>query len=499
MSRQAFRWASFVVASLLGLACGATDMATPPRDRATGNVVSPAPGGPLAPGTMGTVPLLPGSTGGAAGSGSIDTSAPNVSASPLPCEVATVVATRCHQCHGQSLVGGAPMKLVTAEDFQADHVVKTTAGLIGQSMKVYELARMRLADAAKPMPPGGATLAADKQVLDAWLARGALAGTDADRQCAGATPPEPIDEPPPVVSDPNETCFELHMHGQARAGDTSKYTIRSGEYYSCFFYKLPWNEPSEGVRFGNKFENEAVLHHWLLYTTSQAQQDGAVVDCVGTHIGDTAQLLAGWAVGGLDVTMPDGVGFQLPATGMLLVEWHLYNTTGAAIQDGSGIEVCTVPAGTREHAAALTWLGTENFNGPLGMPAGVMSDFSGTCRPGRQGMNATDPIHIFAFLPHMHKLGRNMRSLVTRVNGMQEEVFNKPFDFNQQIHYEVSVDLFPGDAITSTCTFFNNTPAAVPFGNSSDTEMCYQFAFSYPAGGLTNHVFGLNGANNNCW
>jgi len=61
-----------------------------------------------------------------------------------------------------------------------------------------------------------------------------------------------------------------------------------------------------------------------------------------------------------------------------------------------------------------------------------------------------------------------------------------PFDFNHQVHHEASVDLYPGDTITSTCTFLNDTDGPVPFGNSSNTEMCYQFAFSYPAGALPN-------------
>ena len=114
-------------------------------------------------------------------------------------------------------------------------------------------------------------------------------------------------------------------------------------------------------------------------------------------------------------------------------------------------------------------------------------------------MAATDPIHIFAFLPHMHKLGRNLRSVVNRANGTQETVFDEPFDFMQQIHYAASVDLMPGDTITSTCTFNNDTPLPVGFGPSSEQEMCYQFVLSSPAGALKNGVFGLNGASTNCW
>lgn len=501
--RTGWSWSScalarFALLALLAQACAADvgdgrgreagDVALPPSG-AAGSSALPSTTPPSAtPSDASTAPSVPGDP--------LDT---DVTAAILPCDVATVVANRCQQCHGQSLIGGAPMPLVSHADFTKDHVVKTTKGAIGQTMKTYQLVQQRVNDVAAPMPPGSRMADPELSVLNAWLMAGAPAGTTADASCQGAVvqPPDPVEQEPNL--DPNETCYELRMHGGQGVGDTSPYTIQTGEYYQCFYYAAPWTEASEGTRFGNVFEHEAVLHHWLLYTTSTVAP-GTSVDCVGTHIGDTAQLLAGWAVGGLDVEMPPDVGFEVPAPGTnLLVEWHLYNSTGAAVPDTSGMQVCVVPKGTRPKTGGMTWLGTENFNGPLGMPAGMQSDFSGTCVPSREGMNATDPIHIFAFLPHMHKLGRNMRSVINRANGTQEQVFDMPFDFNHQIHYEVSVDLYPGDTITSTCTFFNDTAAAVPFGNSSDTEMCYQFAMASPASALKNGVFGLNGASNNCW
>ena len=47
------------------------------------------------------------------------------------------------------------MPLVTYEDFQADHTVQFYAPLKGQTMKVYELVKVRINDSASPMPPGG--------------------------------------------------------------------------------------------------------------------------------------------------------------------------------------------------------------------------------------------------------------------------------------------------------------------------------------------------------
>jgi hypothetical protein len=335
----------------------------------------------------------------------------------------------------------------------------------------------------------------DLGTLDGWLAAGAPSGGADDAACAVTMMPPEVGAPVPV--DPNETCFELRMHGGQSASDTSPFTIQSGERYHCFYYTVPWTEPVVATRFGNVFDNPALLHHWLLYTTS-TRASGTSAECTGSHIGDNAQLLSGWAVGGQDLVMPADTGLELPAPGTnLLVEWHLYNNGGLPTPDNSGLEVCTVPRGMRPKVGSMTTLGTEDFG--LGIPAGTQSEYTSTCVPSRAGMSATDPIHIFTFLPHMHKLGRNLRSVVNRANGTQETVFDKPFDFMQQIHYPASIDLMPGDTVTSTCTFHNDTPLPVAFGPSSEQEMCYQFVLSSPAGALKNGVFGLNGASTNCW
>jgi hypothetical protein len=90
---------------------------------------------------------------------------------------------------------------------------------------------------------------------------------------------------------------------------------------------------------------------------------------------------------------------------------------------------------------------------------------------------------------------------VRRANGTDEVVFDKTFDFNRQIHYVNNpyVVLQPGESITSTCTYMNDTGANVAFGAPTSSEMCYQFALSYPAKALDNGVASLIGATNTCW
>lgn len=496
------QWASLVVLVAWNASCSedpsgiaANGAAGSAATAGTSSVSGPHTMPPAVQGTAGTsamIPVMPGPMGVAgAGPDVTPTGAPE-----LPCDVATVVAARCGSCHGASPIGGAPMSLVTHADWSAQHKSLTTVP--GQTMEVAQLAAKRINDAAKPMPPGALLPENERSMLNAWLERGhpqKVAGTAA---CA-IPMQQPMPKPDQVKNPDGTVCYQFRNHGAPVPGDTSPYPIVPGEHYVSFYYTAPWKEPAELVSWRTIYDNQKVMHHWLLYSTLGATMDGTFAPSIGTHIGDAAELIAGWAVGGNDVHMPKDVGLELPEPGAgLLLEWHFYNP-GEPTVDSSAVEICTLPAGTMPNTAGMTWLGTENFNGLAGMPPKVKSDFSGTCLPSRFGMNATDPIKIFTFWPHMHTYGRNMKTVINRANGTQEEVFNKPFDFNYQITYDATVDLYPGDTITSTCTFMNTSDLSVAFGPSTDQEMCYQFAFSYPVRALSNGVPSLVGATNTCW
>ena len=455
--------------------------------------------------------MNPGGALGTAGTGMIGVSNPGMTMTtpatqlPMPCTIQTSVKANCQTCHGATPIGGAPMQLLTYDDFHRDYVVKTSKGLVGQTKKLYELAHIRLNDGANPMPPSGSlAIPADRQLLNDWLAGGAVAGGDADRTCATQGTTDPMmgttkpgeqgeyDFNPPTATLPDEKCFEIVMHGAQTPGDKTKYTVDAREYYHQFYFKVPWPSNYVGTKAGGRYDALKVLHHWLLFTTNRAlSADGTHEDVIGTQLGDSAQLIQGWAIGGATMKMPEGVGFELPPENtMLNLQWHYYNTTGSPQPDATAIIMCGVPKGKLPNTASMTWLGTENIS----VPAGGMADAHGSCIN-----DSGAPIHIIQFVPHMHTIGRNMKSVVMRANGMTEEVFNKPFSNTSQLQYDVDVTLQPNDTIVSTCTFKNDAATPVGFGTSTDQEMCYQFAVSYPAHALDNGVISLIGASNTCW
>lgn len=396
------------------------------------------------------------------------------------------------------------MPLVTLADLHKPSVTQP-------NKKVYELVRLRIDDAMRPMPPTSMLPAADKATLEQWLASSAPAGGSAEATCASAMPsaPPPQESLGRLTPRPGETCYEFKVHGSYTSVDDTKFEMRPGELYEQFYYNIPWPAGTVATSYATVPDNYKILHHWLLFSTVELQTQGNHIEApLPTLIGTDPVLITGWALGGppLTVNEADDLGFELPDPGsrIINVQWHFYNSTNTPQSDGSSIQICTVPRSTRKNIAAVSWLGTEDLNGNVwfggaGMAAHQESTFSSTCVPGRRGLAAGDSIHIIGFEPHMHRIGKNMKTSVVRADGTMSTIFDKPFSFGNEAHYDVRYELKPGEKLLTSCTFNNTNNFGVPFGESSDSEMCYQFVLAYPAHALSNGAFSLLGVTDSCW
>jgi hypothetical protein len=400
------------------------------------------------------------------------------------------------------------MALVTYADLHKQAVTKPT-------LKVYELARDRIHATTSPMPPVEKMPATDVSVLDAWFAAAAPKGTAADATCAKPTTVGPTQGQGPGGGDgtygrltpaAGETCYEFPVHQSTTSLDKAKYDVGLGEHYEQFYYKVPWPDNSVATSYATIGDNKQVLHHWLLFSTDEGEAEGFHKTVpLPTLIGTNPVLLAGWAVGGPNLVAPGDVGFELPNSGKTInVQWHFYNSTNTPQSDASTIQICVTPKAMRAHTGGVTWLGTEDLGGTVwtggpGMPPHQVSKYTTSCRPGREGLGAADPIHIIGFEPHMHRIGQNMKTDIVRMGGKTDTVFDKPFNFGNETHYYVDVVVNPGETLNTTCQFNNDTDKGIPFGESSDSEMCYQFVFAWPAHALRNGAFSLLGVTDTCW
>ena len=478
----------------------AAPVATPPVATNTPPVATAPTAGPNtgAPRVPAAVPM--------AGSASPAPVAPTATGT-MPCNVSQTLKANCQTCHAATPIGGAPMPLVTYADLQQP--AKTQP-----AMKVYQLVKVRIHDQMRPMPPAAALPAAELATLDTWLDGGALSAPATEANCMPAGPTQETVGGGNqdgmfgrLVAGPNEVCYEFKTHNSTTSVDATPYNVGGdGEHYEQFYFKVPWAKDSVATAYATIGDNKAVLHHWLLFVTSENEVDGFHKTVpLPTLAGTNPILLAGWAVGGANLVAPKDMGFELPDPGKQInAQWHFYNSTGKPQSDASSIQICTVPKAMRPHIGAISWLGTEDLGGNKwllgpGMPAHQESTFTTTCTPGRRGLGANDSIHIIGFEPHMHRIGKRMKTDVIHVDGTTETIFDKPFSFGNEQHYYVDYELKPGEKLKSSCTFNNTNDFGVPFGESSDTEMCYQFTYSWPAHALANGAGSLLGVTDTCW
>lgn len=374
------------------------------------------------------------------------------------------------------------MSLSTLEDFQ-----RNAPDGVPMHQRVLE----RLNDTAAPMPPASRPQLGDaeKSALSDWL----LAKAPASRETCGAAPGDDAGAtlPPPIPDSECEMIIELRAHQNQTVDDSTGFQPpQTDDHYECFRFPVPWANKMQVLKMEPLVGDQRVLHHFLLYQDPEKTgADGSHDPCNGVH--PNAALLTGWAPGGQGVSLPPNVGLQVAQgpSAQFNLEIH-YNNQGryADVNDRSGVRLCATSK-LRTNEATSHWLGTELIL----LPPGQKTEVTGICQPQQAA-------HIISVSPHMHKLGRHMKTIITRLDGSEETLNNRAFDFNDQQIYPVGgrageVVVGPGDKLTTTCTYENETSRFVPFGQSTSQEMCYNFVVAWPAGSLATGGTAINGPN----
>jgi hypothetical protein len=397
----------------------------------------------------------------------------------MPCDVNDALVRACGMCHGETPTFGAPMPLATWADLQVPAKSDPTR-------KVYELVAERITAEVSPMPPSGDITDEEKATLLAWIANGAPADPSAD--CDDM--PDPTgDEPDGPDALPCDASFELRAHDES--GSAFKVpTEGADDLYECFSFTAPFSEATQALAWAPIIDDERVIHHWILYRKHGGNEpDGGVYPC-DVSLQVTTEFVAGWAPGGTNVEMPEGVGLQLAAPGdTFILQIHYHNTMHYDDAfDTSGVAFCLADTPEPQTAGIVT-LGTVGIN----IPAGAQDHQEvGNC--GFLNTVFWPELHIIGASPHMHQLGRAFKTELLRSGGVTETVVDVPaFNFENQIMYFVEPEIVvnPGETLRTTCTYDNPGPAPVQFGEATTDEMCFDFVLAYPIEGLGDRNCGI--------
>jgi hypothetical protein len=304
-----------------------------------------------------------------------------------------------------------------------------------------------------------------------WLGLAAgigLAGVVA--ACSGSGGGDGGGNPTPT---PTPTSVGTHFHW-----DNPTFSEPPGEEYRCFYVDVPTGGTTNGQVGAYKFSYAPAtgLHHMVIFTdtdtTSHANGSNAVC---GLFENTWTIRYAGGTVTD-PLTLPAGVAMPMNATQRFVFQFHLLNASGSDLPIHTSVDIdFTKPTDTYTHAQVVLG-GTESIN----IPAHSTGQAVGVCNLPAQVPN----VHSFAVWPHMHQLGTNFKIEITHAS-TTTTLLDQPWNFGDQpVWYPpagTTLDLTGGDTITTTCSYNNTTDAPVGFGESSTSEMCYDFFYYYPA------------------
>ena len=190
-----------------------------------------------------------------------------------------------------------------------------------------------------------------------------------------------------------------------------------------------------------------------------------------------------------ELTLPGGVAYTFAPHQMVKLEMHYINTTDVDQMASAQVNVFSAdPAGIHDEAAVL-FNGSPDIGTPgTSIPAGAVPGSTGTVL--HEFMTIPDYLdlsasHIFAITGHTHRHGIDMEVNTAPSKGGALTPVYKPNPFNWA-EPETTIQVTPfsvpkGGGFDFTCAYDNTGGAAVKFGESANDEMCFFWAYYYPA------------------
>jgi hypothetical protein len=203
-------------------------------------------------------------------------------------------------------------------------------------------------------------------------------------------------------------------------------------------------------------------HHTVLTMGEPNGPDGPFPCNVGTNA-DAA--IFGSGVGPATLEMPAGVATKIAAGQQLLINLHLFNASDEPLSGVSGTRIQTVDPSEVSMIAESVLMGRVSLSVPTGE----------TIQTGTCAMNGD--VTVFAVSPHMHQLGTHMK-----VEHGTTVLHDESFSFTEQTNWpiEPGYQMPASSQLKVTCTWHNTTGDEIPFGDSSDEEMCFVGFYRYP-------------------
>jgi hypothetical protein len=259
---------------------------------------------------------------------------------------------------------------------------------------------------------------------------------------------------------------------------TTTYHLQPGEEkYICYqFYS-----PDDAVAITRVDEISAPgIHHMFLFQAFGRNEPDAPHEC-NTLIKTTWNPIWVANTGEHSLEMPTGTGFVIAPGTQYIVQLHMQNTGDEPLDIRGGLNLTYVHDVASLTPAGMYGIGSFTLEVP---PGATNYQVPVSCTPQKE-------MHVFGVLPHMHKLGTKIELQRTPAGGEQSMFYKvDPWTFGDQPLDMLTATITPGDQLDLTCSYANPSDKAVPYGESSDQEMCFFLLFYYPYDHIDGCVIG---------
>jgi hypothetical protein len=200
--------------------------------------------------------------------------------------------------------------------------------------------------------------------------------------------------------------------------------------------------------------------------TLQASANGAVPIMISQRVDDT-------------LTLPAGVAYTFKSNQFVRIEMHFINATDSEQMVTGTSEFRTIDPAQFQNEADFLFIGSPDIDLAPGQTKTLNSKL--------KVPSTLSGVNVFAITGHTHKLGTDMQVGLRTAAGQSVTSLYKPNPFSwdepETATYPTPVVLNSGSSFEFSCEWNNTTADTVGFGESATDEMCFFWAYYYPAKG----------------
>jgi hypothetical protein len=370
-------------------------------------------------------------------------------------DVQPLVEVHCRTCHTTGGIG--TFTLDTFEQAQA--VAQAMASSVKQGrMPPYPAS----ADCGGPFVDENRLTPAEVALFETWAEEGGPEGNPADAKVVMRPSPEVL------------ASVDLTLEAQ------SPYTPKGTDDYHCFVFDPQLTEP----RFITGYEvvpgTRSQVHHVNLFSATRAEavardqrEAGEGYTCFGSSGLPSQNMVGAWAPGAQVVNYPRGTGIQLAQNQVLVLQIHYNVSAGMPKPDRTTARFSFATQVVQ--AALVIPIADNQFTVPPRVtnftPRNHPFPLVNNLNFGGQPITA----RLWGLGAHMHT--RGTRVTVSHDSGCVLDIPRWDFNWQRQFFRKTPLTVRPGDTLTISCTWTNETDTPLRWGENTEDEMCIAFLY----------------------